>query len=105
MRLAAASAAPCRACVSAALFHRRRRQGRRSRRLRSGRCRHLVADAGIRYLLPEIVLVYKARPLRAKDDADFDATLPVLDDVGPEVSAHARQDTLGHPSRRRSTRR
>lgn len=33
---------------------------------------------GIRYLRPEIVLVYKARLRRPKDDPDFEATLPVL---------------------------
>lgn len=33
---------------------------------------------GIRYLLPEIVLLYKARLRRSKDDPDFDATLPIL---------------------------
>ena len=38
-----------------------------------------VADDGIRYLLPEIVLVYKARLRRPKDDPDFEATLPCLD--------------------------
>jgi hypothetical protein len=37
-----------------------------------------VADDGIRYLLPEIVLVYKARLRRQKDEPDFDATLPTL---------------------------
>ncbi|MDF1606480.1 hypothetical protein [Nocardioides sp. YIM 152315] len=37
-----------------------------------------VADDGIRYLLPEIVLVYKARLRRKKDEPDFDATLPTL---------------------------
>lgn len=37
-----------------------------------------VAEDGIRYLLPEIVLVYKARLQRAKDEPDFDATLPTL---------------------------
>ena len=37
------------------------------------------ADAdGIRYLRPEIVLAYKARLRRPKDDPDFEATLPVL---------------------------
>ena len=39
-----------------------------------------VADDGIRYLLPEIVLVYKARRRRAKDEPDFEATLPLLND-------------------------
>jgi hypothetical protein len=40
-----------------------------------------VAHDGIRYLLPEIVLVYKARLRRAKDEPDFEATLPVLTDA------------------------
>lgn len=35
-------------------------------------------DDGIRYLLPEIVLVYKARLERPKDEPDFEATLPLL---------------------------
>jgi hypothetical protein len=37
-----------------------------------------VAEDGIRYLLPEIVLVYKARLHRPKDEPDFAATLPIL---------------------------
>lgn len=37
-----------------------------------------VAGDGIRYLNPEIVLLYNARLWRAKDDPDFEATLPVL---------------------------
>jgi hypothetical protein len=37
-----------------------------------------VAADGIRYLNPEIVLLYKARLGRPKDDPDFEATLPVL---------------------------
>ncbi len=39
-----------------------------------------AAEDGIRYLLPEIVLVYKARLRRSKDEPDFEATLSVLDD-------------------------
>lgn len=38
----------------------------------------LWARDGIRYLQPEIQLLYKAKGLRAKDDADFVATLPFL---------------------------
>lgn len=34
---------------------------------------------GIRWMQPEIQLLYKARGLRAKDEADFSATLPHLD--------------------------
>jgi hypothetical protein len=37
-----------------------------------------VAEDGIRYLRPEIVLVYKARLRRPKDEPDFEATLPIL---------------------------
>jgi Aminoglycoside-2''-adenylyltransferase len=37
-----------------------------------------VAPDGIRYLNPEIVLLYKARLHRPKDDRDVEATLPVL---------------------------
>lgn len=37
-----------------------------------------IADDGIRYLHPEIVLVYKAALRRPKDDPDFEATLPIL---------------------------
>jgi hypothetical protein len=37
-------------------------------------------DDGIRYLLPEIVLTYKARLRRPKDEPDFEATLSVLDE-------------------------
>ena len=36
------------------------------------------AADGILYLKPEIVLTYKATNRRAKDDLDFDATLPIL---------------------------
>jgi hypothetical protein len=37
-----------------------------------------VAEDGLRYLLPEIVLVYKARLRRPKDEPDFAAALPIL---------------------------
>ncbi|MGO2746551.1 hypothetical protein [Microbacterium sp.] len=44
-----------------------------------------MADAlwskdGVRYLQPEIQLLYKSKGQRPKDDADFDATLPFLDE-------------------------
>jgi hypothetical protein len=39
-----------------------------------------TAADGINYLLPEIVLVYKARLGRPKDEPDFEATLPLLTD-------------------------
>jgi hypothetical protein len=34
--------------------------------------------AGIPYLVPEIVLLFKAKHVRPKDAADFEATLPLL---------------------------
>jgi hypothetical protein len=38
-----------------------------------------TAPDGIRYLAPEIVLAYKARLRRTKDEPGFEAALPVLD--------------------------
>jgi hypothetical protein len=35
--------------------------------------------AGIPFVRPEIALLFKAKALRAKDDADFAAVLPRLD--------------------------
>lgn len=48
-----------------------------------------MADAlwerdGIRYLRPQIQLLYKSRGLRTKDQADFEATWPLLDDQARE---------------------
>ncbi|MFB7501373.1 nucleotidyltransferase domain-containing protein [Streptomyces sp. NPDC056161] len=42
---------------------------------------------GIPYLVPELVLLFKAKETRAKDQADFDAALPLL--------SQARRDVLG----------
>ncbi|MGH3386643.1 MAG: GNAT family N-acetyltransferase [Nocardioidaceae bacterium] len=39
-----------------------------------------VDDAGVRFLKPEIVLAYKAKLTRPKDDDDFAATWPLLDE-------------------------
>jgi hypothetical protein len=39
-----------------------------------------VADDGVRYLNPEIVLHYKAKQVRAKDEVDLDNVLPRLAD-------------------------
>ena len=39
-----------------------------------------VTQDGIPYLAPEIQLLYKARGLRPKDEADFARTLPALDE-------------------------
>jgi hypothetical protein len=37
-----------------------------------------VAPDGIRYVTPEMSLAYKAKSARAKDQRDFDATVPLL---------------------------
>lgn len=52
----------------------------------------------IRYLQPEIQLLYKAPGLRTKDQADFDATLPFLDAGRRDWLAEALAATLpDHP--------
>ncbi|MDW5322536.1 nucleotidyltransferase domain-containing protein [Plantactinospora sp. KLBMP9567] len=35
---------------------------------------------GVPYLVPEVVLLFKAKAVRAKDEADFATALPLLDD-------------------------
>ena len=40
-----------------------------------------IGGNGVRYLRPEIVLLFKARHAREKDQQGFDATVPVLDAV------------------------
>ena len=40
-----------------------------------------VADDGIRYLNPEIVLMFKARLARTKDDRDFARAWPLMDEL------------------------
>jgi hypothetical protein len=44
---------------------------------------------GIPYLAPEIQLLYKARGMRPKDEADFAATLPVLSQPRRQWLKHA----------------
>lgn len=62
-----------------------------------------MADAlwerdGIRYLQPEIQLLYKAKGLRDKDASDFDATMPYLDARRRSWLKDALELTLpGHP--------
>ncbi|MDF8265450.1 hypothetical protein [Luteipulveratus flavus] len=53
---------------------------------------------GIPYLQPQIQLLYKAPGLRSKDQADFDATLPLLDARQRAWLAEAlRRTRPGHP--------
>lgn len=56
------------------------------------------AEDGIRYLSPEIVLAYKARLRRPKDEPDFAATLPLLTDDRREWLRDALTSVVpGHP--------
>lgn len=70
---------------------------------RDPRIRMPMGDAlwerdGIRYLQPEIQLLYKAKGLREKDQIDFDATLPFLDEDRRRWLADGLRQTLpGHP--------
>ena len=70
---------------------------------RDTRIRMPMADAlwerdGIRYLQPEIQLLYKSKGLREKDQADFDATLPYLGERRRTWLADALGRTIpGHP--------
>ncbi|MBC7278157.1 hypothetical protein [Nocardioides sp.] len=53
---------------------------------------------GVRYLAPEIQLLYKAKGLRPKDQADFDATAPLLNDRDRRWLRGALEQTLpDHP--------
>ncbi|MEP9384429.1 hypothetical protein [Nocardioides sp. KR10-350] len=62
-----------------------------------------MADAlwtrdGVRYLQPEIQLLYKAKGLRPKDQRDFDSTLPFLDERRRRWLRDGLERTLpGHP--------
>ena len=60
--------------------------------------RALWARDGITYLQPQIQLLYKAKGLRAKDQLDFDSTLPHLDEARRHWLRDSLQRTLpGHP--------
>nr|WP_239078247.1 amino acid transporter [Streptomyces sp. SID9124] len=41
-----------------------------------------VSGGGVPYLAPEVQLLYKSKSRRPKDEQDFEAALPVLDDHG-----------------------
>jgi hypothetical protein len=63
----------------------------------------LVTARGIPYLAPEIQLFYKAKNQRAKDEADFAATLPILTEAQKRWLSHALSLVYGpaHPWRLR----
>lgn len=71
---------------------------KRDQRIRMPMTDALWETGGIRYLQPEIQLLYKAKGLREKDQADFDATLPFLDARRRTWLKDALERTLpGHP--------
>jgi hypothetical protein len=73
-------------------------QYKRDTGIRMPRLEALWERDGIRYLQPEIQLLYKAKGLREKDQADFDATLPFLDDRRRSWLADALERTIpAHP--------
>ena len=41
---------------------------------------YLQAENGLRYLAPEVVMLFKAKLQRPKDQQDFDTVLPALDE-------------------------
>ncbi len=63
-----------------------------------------VADDGIRYLLPEITLHFKARFLRPKDERDLEVTWPLLteDTRAWLLGAIAATEEADHPWLRRT---
>ena len=61
-----------------------------------------LARDGVRYLQPEIVLLFKARHLRDKDRADFAGALPLLEE--PRRAWLRRALGRVHPGTSGSTR-
>jgi hypothetical protein len=59
-------------------------------------------SAGVRYLRPELVLSYKAKLNRSKDEHDFAAALPRLSaDARTYVADYLARNEPGHPWRKR----
>ena len=57
---------------------RRRASLRRRCRIRRPLAGLTVEQDGFRRIVPEVQLLYKSRGLRPKDEADFEAVLPLL---------------------------
>ena len=62
---------------------------RRDPSIRAPRSRMIGTRDGVRFLKPEGALLYKAKAARPKDEADFAACLPALDDAARRGSAEA----------------
>ena len=56
-----------------------------------------VADDGIRYLNPEIALLFKAVQQRPKDERDLDRCLPAARAGGPVMAAGQRRSAVSRP--------
>lgn len=57
-----------------------------------------TSPAGIPYLVPEIVLLFKAKQIRPKDQADFSGVLPLLNPVRRAwLAAALARVHPGHP--------
>lgn len=71
---------------------------KRDNRIRLPMSHALWSKDGIRYLKPELQLLLKSRGLRAKDQFDFDVTLPLLESSRREWLHQAlTQSDPGHP--------
>lgn len=58
----------------------------------------LHTDTGIPYAIPELALLFKAKYLRGKDQADFDRVLPALDNIRrARLSDWLHRVHPGHP--------
>ncbi len=56
-----------------------------------------IADDGVRYLNPEIVLIFKAKLTRPKDRIDLDRTLPLLAEAQRRLlEVYLEQEHPGH---------
>ena len=56
-----------------------------------------VADDGIRYMRPEVVLHHKARLHRPKDTVDLEVAWPLLDARGAGLAARRRTPRARRP--------
>jgi hypothetical protein len=70
---------------------------RRDARVRLPLARTFRSAAGIPYLAPEIVLLFKSRAPGAKDEADLQTALPHLDDASVQWLRNAIVTTGGEP--------
>lgn len=71
---------------------------KRDHRIRMPLTDALWERGGVRYMRPDIQLLYKARGLRDKDQADFTATLPYLDAEQRDwLRASLTRTIPGHP--------